>query len=75
MARFEKDFVAAAEAELEVGDVIRALRPAGIGDSSARCRAIALLLSGEEGWQGAARSLGGAFAAGKSGAWLTRGKD
>ncbi len=75
MARFEKDFVAAAEAELEAGDMIRALRPDGFGASSARCRAIALLLSGKEGWQGAARSLGGAFAGGETETWLKRGKE
>ena len=75
MARFEKDFVAAADAGLEAGDVIRALRPAGIGDSRARCRAIALLLSGQEGWKGASRSLGGAFAAGECEPWLRGGKD
>ena len=75
MARYEKDFVAAGEAELEAGDMIRALVPAGIVDSTARCRAMALLLSGREGWKGAARCLGGAFADAETGMWLTRGKE
>ncbi len=75
MARFEKDFVAAAEAGLEASELIRALRPDRFDETSARCRAMAHLLSGTDGWEGAAKALGGAFAAEKSGTWLTQGKD
>ncbi len=75
MARFEKDFVAAAEAGVEASELIRALRPAREDDSNARCRAMAHLLSGKDGWEGAAKTLGGAFAVEKAGTWLTQGKD
>lgn len=75
MARYEKDFVAAEEAKLDAGEVIRALHSDSSADAAARCRAIAQLLSGKEGWQSASASLGGAFAKGAPESWLSKGKD
>ena len=62
LARHESDFEAAAEARLEIDELLGALRRPGAGKSAKRREAIARCLSGGDGWRDAAASLGGAFA-------------
>ncbi len=62
LARHEMDFEAAAEARLDLDELLGALRrPLGARAGNRR-EAIALLLSGSDGWRDAAATLGGAFA-------------
>jgi len=61
LARHESDFEAAAEARVELDELLGALR-APANKSARRREAIARCLSGSDGWRDAAASLGGAFA-------------
>jgi hypothetical protein len=62
LARHESDFKAAAEANLDLAELLGALRGAVSGSPGDRRQAIANCLSGSDGWRDAAESLGGAFA-------------
>ena len=74
LARHESDFEAAAEARLDLDELLGALgRPTKA--SGSRRDAIARCLSASEGWQDAAARLGGAFAASGSKTGLTDGKE
>ena len=62
LARHESDFEAAAEARLDLDELLGALRRPAPGKSGGRREAIARCLSGSVGWRDAAARLGGAFA-------------
>ncbi len=62
LARHESDFEAAAEARLELDELLGALRRPVSPKPGNRREAIAHCLSGSDGWRDAAASLGGAFA-------------
>lgn len=65
MARHEKDFDAAGEAELPPRELLSLSAARGAGPvSESREDALACFLSAEDGWIEAARRLGGAFAQG-----------
>jgi hypothetical protein len=75
LARHENDFEAAAEATVDVDELLGALRRTAGAKAGGRSRAIANCLSGGDGWRDAAAELGGAFAALGEAAGLTSGKD
>lgn len=62
LARHESDFEAAAEARLDLGELLGALRQPVAGKTEGRRQAIAHILSGSDGWRDAAARVGGAFA-------------
>ena len=63
MARHEKDFEAAGEAELPRREALSlSAAHRASGEASSREDALACFLSAEDGWVEAARRLGGAFA-------------
>ena len=61
MARYEKDLDASAANPLSVPQLLALLDPAANGGSE-RTDAVARFLAGAEGWEQAAKQLGGAFA-------------
>lgn len=63
LARHESEFEAAAEAALDLEELLGALRRPVAPPLSDRRQAIARCLSASDGWRDAAASLGGAFAA------------
>jgi hypothetical protein len=74
LARHESDFEAAAEARLDLDELLGALgRP--VSASGSRRDAIARCLSASEGWRDAAARLGGAFSASGNKTGLTDGKE
>ena len=75
MAKHEGKLEAAAEASLDVREMLRTLREVGSSDAKGRQAAIACLLSASEGWRKAARQLGGAFADAARPAGLTDEKE
>ena len=75
LARHEREFEAAAEASLDLAELLGALggpRSPSVGN---RREAIARCLSASEGWRDAAARLGGAFAALGRATRLTDGKE
>ena len=75
LARHESEFEAAAEAKLDLDELLGALRgPLGLKAGNRR-EAIANCLSASEGWRDAAAKLGGAFAKLGNATWLTDGKE
>ncbi len=74
LARHESDFEAAAEARLDLDELLGALRRP-VGKTGNRREAIANCLSGSDGWRDAAASLGGAFASLGTATGLTDGKE
>ncbi len=75
LARHESDFEAAAEARLDLDELLGALRRPVEATSVGRRRAIAHILSGSDGWRDAAARVGGAFAAIDPATGLTGGKE
>ena len=75
LARHESDFEAAAEARLDLDELLGALRQSGGSKSAGRREAIAHILSGSDGWRDAAAQVGGAFAALDPATGLTSGKE
>ena len=75
LARHESDFEAAAEARLDLDELLGALRRPPMGKTAGRREAIAQILSGSDGWQEAATRVGGAFAALDPATGLTDGKE
>ncbi len=75
LARHESDFEAAAEARLDLDELLGALRRPTVGTCESRREAIARCLSGSDGWRDAATSLGGAFATLSKTTGLTDGKE
>ena len=75
LARHESDFEAAAEARLDLDELLCALRRPTVVTSGNRREAIARCLSGSDGWRDAATSLGGAFATLGKTTGLTDGKE
>ena len=75
LARHESDFEAAAEARLDLDDLLAALRRPAATKAGSRREAIAHCLSGSDGWRDAATSLGGTFASLGEGTGLTDGKE
>ncbi|MEO8141818.1 MAG: hypothetical protein ABI617_04085 [Sphingomicrobium sp.] len=75
MARHENDFEAAAEARLELDELLGALRLPVSSRQGSRREAIAHCLSGSDGWRDAAAKVGGAFASLGKATGLTDGKE
>ena len=75
LARHESDFEAAAEARLELDELLGALRRPVSPKPGSRREAIAHCLSGSDGWRDAATRVGGAFASIGKGTGLTDGKE
>ena len=62
LARHETDFEAAAEAAVDLDELLGALRRPVARNVGKRSEAIADCLSASDGWREAATNLGGAFA-------------
>jgi len=67
LARHEPEFRAAAEGPLSLDELLRLLGDSKADSKRERQDAIALYLSGGEGWTEAVRRLGGAFATEETG--------
>ncbi|MES2903749.1 MAG: hypothetical protein V4696_06145 [Pseudomonadota bacterium] len=75
LARHESDFEAAAEARLDLDELLGALRRPDASKPGSRREAIAHCLSGSDGWRDAAARVGGAFAAIETATGLTDGQE
>ena len=75
LARHESDFEAAADASVDLDELLGALRRPVAGRSGKRNEAIAACLSASDGWREAAADLGGAFAPTGDATGLTDGKE
>ena len=75
LARHEGEFEAAAEASLDLDELLGALRRPVAANAGNRREAIARCLSASEGWRDAAAKLGGAFATLGGATGLTGGKE
>ncbi|MEO5578027.1 MAG: hypothetical protein ABIR25_03115 [Sphingomicrobium sp.] len=75
LARHEGEFEAAAEASLDLDELLGALGRPLAPKLANRSETIACCLSGSEGWRDAAAKLGGAFATLGKTSWLTSGKE
>ena len=75
LARHESDFEAAAEARLDLDELLGALRLPVSPKPGCRREAIAHCLSGSDGWRDAAAKVGGAFASLGKAPGLTDGKE
>ena len=75
LARHEGEFKAAAEASVDVNELLGALRRPLAPTAGNRREAIANCLSASEGWRDSAAKLGGAFATLGRATGLTDGKE
>ena len=75
MARFDGNFKAAGEAELDVDELLSALSGTNGAGQREWQEAIACFLSASEGWRDAKSRLKGTFASVVKPSWLTGDKD
>ena len=75
MARFDGNLKAAAEAKLDIDELLSAFPKASEAAAKGRQDAIACFLSASEGWEDARGALKGTFAAAAKASWLRDGKE